>query len=145
MSSLAKDVRFQDLKDMLAHQNNTINTLNKTIDEMTNMLDEKDQRLLRQKLFGSSKERIAAITASDQNNMLAELGLEPEPEPELVDVEFIEVKDHKKAKKNKATFEEQFQSLEIRQVFVDHLSDEDKTCQGCDRSVLNTSVTISSM
>lgn len=140
MSSSAKDVRFQELKDMIAQQNNTINNLNKTIDTMTNMLAEKDQRLaelteelrlLRQKIFGSSKERTAAIKNSDQLNMLAELGLEPEAEPEFIDAEFIEVKAHKKAKKNKATFEEQFKGLEIRQVVVDTLSDEEKTCPVC--------------
>ena len=113
MPQSAKDVQFQELKDMIAQLNNTIRTQNKTIDTMTNMLAEKDQRLaelteelrlLRQKIFGSSKERSAKLANSDQINMLAELGLEPEPEPELVDAEFIEVKAHKKTKESKATF-----------------------------------------
>ena len=142
MSQSAKDVQFQELKDMIAQLNNTIRTQSKTIDAMTNMLAEKDQRLaelteelrlLRQKLFGSSKERSAKLANSDQINMLAELGLEPEPEPEpeLVDAEFIEVKAHKKAKKSKATFDEQFEGLRVEQVIVDTLSDEDKTCPNC--------------
>lgn len=130
MSQSAKDVQFQELKDMIAQLNNTIRTQSKTIDAMTNMLAEKDQRLaelteelrlLRQKIFGSSKERSAKLANSDQINMLAELGLEPEPEPELVDAEFIEVKAHKKAKKSKATFDEQFEGLRVEQVIVDTL------------------------
>ena len=45
MSQSAKDVQFQELKDMIAQLNNTIRTQSKTIDAMTNMLAEKDQRL----------------------------------------------------------------------------------------------------
>ena len=94
---------------------------------MTAMLAEKDQRiaelteelcLLRKKIFGSSKERTGFTPTSDQINMLSELGLEPEPESELIDAEFIDVKAHRK-KKPKATFDEQFEDLRVEQVFVD--------------------------
>lgn len=141
MSKSAKDVRFTELRDMVAQQNNTINSLNKTIETMTAMLAEKDQRLaelteelrlLRKKLFGSSKERNSIQLDSDQLNLLAEFGLEPEIAPELVDAEFIDVKAHKKTKKNKSTFDEKFENLPVKQVYVDTLSDEDKICPVCD-------------
>jgi transposase/uncharacterized coiled-coil protein SlyX len=140
MSQSARDVQLTELKDMISQLNNTVNTQNKTMEAMTAMLAEKDQRitelteelrLLRKKIFGTSKERTGFQPTSDQINMLAELGLEPESEPELVDAEFITVKAHTKTKKNKATFEEQFKNLEVKQVFVDTLSNEDKTCPSC--------------
>lgn len=140
MSQSARDVQLTELKDMISQLNNTVNTQNKTMEAMTAMLAEKDQRiaelteelrLLRKKIFGSSKERTGFQPTSDQINMLSELGLEPEPEPELVDVEIIEVKSYTKEKKKKSTLEEKFENLEIRKVYVDTLSDEDKTCPVC--------------
>lgn len=139
MSQSARDVQLTELRDMISQLNNMVSTQNKTMEAMTAMLAEKDQRiaelteelrLLRKKIFGSSRERTGFQLTSDQINMLSELGLEPEPEPELVDAEFINVKAHKK-KKPKATFDEQFKGLRVEQVFVDTLSDEDKLCPGC--------------
>ena len=66
MSQSARDVQLTELKDMISQLNNTVNTQNKTMEAMTAMLAEKDQRiaelteelrLLRKKIFGSSKER----------------------------------------------------------------------------------------
>ena len=140
MSQSARDVQLTELKDMISQLNMTVTSQSKTMEAMTSMLAEKDQRiaelteelrLLRQKLFGYSKERTAFTPNSDQINMLVELGLEPEPEPELVDVEFIDVKAHKKTRKNKATFEEQFKGLRVKQIVVDTLSEEDKLCPVC--------------
>ena len=137
MSQAARDVQLTELRDMISQLNNTVSAQNKTMEAMTAMLAEKDQRiaelteelrLLRKKIFGSSKERTGFQPTSDQINMLSELGLEPEPE--LVDAEFIEVKAHKK-KKPKAAFDEQFKDLRVEQVFVDTLSDEDKLCPAC--------------
>ena len=97
MTQSAKEARFKELKDMIAQQNNTIHSLNKTIETMSNMLAEKDQRLaelteelrlLRKKLFGSSKERTTSLDNSEQLNLFAVLGLEPEMEPELVEAEY---------------------------------------------------------
>ena len=137
MSQSARDVQLTELRDMISQLNNTVSAQNKTMEAMTAMLAEKDQRiaelteelrLLRKKIFGSSKERTGFQPTSDQINMLSELGLEPEPE--LVDAEFIEVKAHKK-KKPKAAFDEQFKDLRVEQVFVDTLRDEDKLCPAC--------------
>lgn len=140
MTESAGDARFKELKDMISQQNNTIHSLNKTIETMSNMLAEKDQRLaemaeelrlLRQKLFGSSKERTMSVVNSEQLNLFAELGLEPEKEPELVEAEYIEVKPHNRKKKKKSTFDEQFKKLEVKQIFVDTLRQEDKLCPAC--------------
>ena len=138
MSTSARDVQLTELKDMIRQLNDTVSAQSRTMDSMTAMLAEKDQRiaelteelrLLRKKIFGSSKERIVFQPDSDQINMFEELGIEPEPE--LVEAEFIEVKAHKKAKKSKATFDEQFGNLRVEKVYVDTLSDEEKTCTVC--------------
>ena len=89
MSQSARDVQLTELRDMISQLNNTVSAQNKTMEAMTAMLAEKDQRiaelteelrLLRKKIFGSSKERTGFQPTSDQINMLSELGLEPEPE-----------------------------------------------------------------
>lgn len=139
MSQSVNDARFRELKDMIAQLNKTITSQNKTIEALTNMLTEKDQRLaelteelrvLRKAMFGSKKERTAPIGNSDQLNMLAELGLEePEPDPVIADAEFIDVKSH--TRKKKPTLEEQFKDLEVKRIVVDTLSDEDKQCPVC--------------
>ena len=140
MSKSARDVKLMELRDMISQLNKTVSSQNKTMESMTVMLAEKDQRiaelteelrLLRKKMFGPSKERTVFKPAADQLNMFDELGLEPEPKPELVEGEFIEVKAHKKAKKPKATFDEQFGNLRVEKVYVDTLSDEEKTCSVC--------------
>lgn len=138
MTQSARDVQLIELRDMIRQLNETVSAQSRTMDSMTAMLAEKDQRiaelteelrLLRKKIFGSSKERTVFQPDSDQINMFEELGIEPEPE--LVEAEFIEVKAHKKAKKSKATFDEQFGNLRVEKVYVDTLSDEEKTCTVC--------------
>lgn len=138
MSKSARDVQLKELRDMISQLNKTVSMQNKTMESMTAMLTEKEQRIaelteelrqLRKMLFGSSKERTVFQPDSDQLDLFAELGMEKEPE--LVDAEFIEVKAHKKAKKPKATFDEQFGDLRVEKVYVDTLSDEEKTCLVC--------------
>ena len=138
MIQSAKDVQYKELKDMIGQLNNTVSSQNKTMESMTAMLAEKDQRiaelteelrLLRKKLFGASKERTVLKPDENQLDLFSDLGFEPEPEP--VDAEFIEIKAHKKAKKKKATFDEQFGNLRVKKVYVDTLSDEEKTCGIC--------------
>jgi NAD-dependent SIR2 family protein deacetylase/uncharacterized coiled-coil protein SlyX len=138
MMQSARDVQYKELKDMIGQLNNTVSSQNKTMESMTAMLAEKDQRiaelteelrLLRKKLFGASKERTVLKPDENQLDLFSDLGFEPEPEP--VDAEFIEVKAHKKAKKKKATFDEQFGNLRVKKVYVDTLSDEEKTCGIC--------------
>ncbi|MBQ9015669.1 MAG: IS66 family transposase [Firmicutes bacterium] len=140
MESPARDVQLTELRDMIKELNKTVSAQSKTMESMTAMLAEKDQRiaelteelrLLRRKMFGASKERTVIQADSDQLDLFAELGMVPEQEPELVEAEFIEVKAHKKAKKTKATFDELFGALRVEKVYVDTLSDEEKTCSVC--------------
>ena len=46
-------------------------------------------------------------------------------------MEVIDVKAHTKTKKKKPTLEEQFSGLETRQIFINHLSEDDKICPEC--------------
>lgn len=138
MSQSARDVQLAELKDMINELNKTVSSQSKAMESMAAMLAEKDQRiaelteelrLLRKKLFGSSKERTGFQPDADQLDLFEELGLEREPE--LVEAEFIEVKAHRKAKKPKATFDEQFGDLRVEKVYVDTLSEEERTCGVC--------------
>lgn len=138
MAQSAKDVRSRELKDMIAQLNTTIDSQNKTIEALTKMIAEKDARLdelmeeihlLRKSIFGSSKERTPELVSADQLDMLKELGLEPEIDPEVVEAEFINVKSHTKRKK--PTLEEQFKDIPVERVVVDTLTDEEKLCPAC--------------
>jgi len=140
MAGSARDVQLTELRDMISQLNKTVSAQSRTMESMTAMLAEKDQRiaelteelrLLRRKMFGASKERTVFKPDADQLDLFHELGMEPESEPELVDAEFIEVKAHKKAKKAKATFDEQFGDLRVEKIYVDTLTDEEKTCSVC--------------
>ena len=82
MTQSARDVQLTELKDMIRQLNDTVSAQSRTMDSMTAMLAEKDQRiaelteelrLLRKKIFGSSKERIVFQPDSDQINMFEEL------------------------------------------------------------------------
>ena len=68
---------------------------------------------------------------ADQLNLFSELANEPEPVPEIIEPEFIEVT-YKKTRKKKPTLEEQFKNLPVKQVFIDNLTDEEKLCPVCD-------------
>lgn len=139
MSQSANDVRFKELKDMITQLNTTIENLNRTIELQNRLLSEKEtamaemkaeMALLRKKLYGASKERTVPVDA-DQLNLFSELANEPEPVPEIIEPEFIEVT-YKKTRKKKPTLEEQFKNLPVKQVFIDNLTDEEKLCPVCD-------------
>ena len=127
------EIQLKELKDMISQ-------LNKTNEMMTKLIAEKDTtiaelteelRLLRKKLYGSSREKTALIENPDQMSLFNILGMEPEKEPELVDAEYIEVVKVKKPRKSKSTLKDQFKNIPTRQVFIDNLSDEDKICPVC--------------
>ena len=133
MSQSSIEAQLTELKDSIVQQNNTIQAMAKMLSEKDARIAEltEELRLLRKSIFGSSKERTAPIEPSDQINLLHELGLEPEKEPELIDAETIDVKGYTKSRKPKPTLEEQFKDIPIKQVMVDTLSDEDKKCPVC--------------
>lgn len=141
MAKSAKDIQLSELKDTNSQLNMTIKILtdiilqkDKALADMQMRLDEinEEMKLLRKKLFGSSKERIPnPYENSDQLTIYSALGIEPEKEPELVEAEYIEVQGYTKSKKAKPSLKEQFSNIPVKQVFVDSLSDEDKLCPVC--------------
>lgn len=140
MINSAIDIRLRELKDVITQLNKTIDSQNSTIEAQTKILSEKESiiaelteeiKLLRKKMFSSSSEKTKVVNNPDQLNMFSLLGLEPEPEAVPVDVEVINVKAHTKTKKKKPTLDEQFSSLETKQVYINNLSDEDKLCPEC--------------
>lgn len=109
MSQSANDVRFRELKDMITQLNTTIENLNRTIEMQNRLLSEKEtaiaemkaeMALLRKKLYGTSRERTVPVDA-DQLNFFSEFKNEPEPIPEIIEPEFIEVT-YKKSTQEKA-------------------------------------------
>lgn len=133
MSQSSIEAQLTELKDSVVQQNNTIHAMAKMLSEKDARIAEltEELRLLRKSIFGSSKERTAPIEPSDQINLLHELGLEPEKEPELIDAETIDVKGYTKSRKPKPSLEEQFKDIPVKQVMLDTLSDEEKQCPVC--------------
>lgn len=62
---------------------------------------------------------------------LFEEGMEDDRIPEIIEPEIIEVSAHKRERKNKATYEEMFDSLPKRQEFLNTLTEEEKNCPAC--------------
>ena len=142
MTQSANDVRIKEQKDTISQLNKTIENLNRTIellhkqisDNETLMAEMKaEMALLRKKLYGSSKERTVPVD-SDQLNFFSKFENEPEPIPEIIEPEFIEVT-YKRSRKKKPTLEEQFKDIPVKQVFINNLTDEDKICPVCDAAM----------
>ena len=148
MSSGVKDIQLIELKDTILQLNKTISEQNSLVASLQKMLEElnasnaqKDQTIsnleaqlafLKQKLFGSTSEKKKAPIPGQLNIFDYLDGNEPEEEPAVeVEPEFIEVKGYKKERKPKATYEEMFAGLPTKQIFVDTLTDEQKTCSVC--------------
>ncbi len=138
MSQSINDIQFKELKDVIKQLNMTIERLNQTIDLQNKLISEKDTAmaelqaeisLLRKKLYGASKER-TVIEDSNQLNLFKELLGEPEPIPEIIEPEYIEVT-YKKPRKKKPSLNEQFKDIPVKQYVVNSLSDEDKECPAC--------------
>lgn len=141
MAQSAKDIRINELLDANSQLNTTVKHLvdvltqkDKALADMQTRLDEmtEELKLLRKKLFGSSKEHMSnPYVNSDQLTIYPFLGIEPEKEPEPVEAEYIEIQGYTKSKKAKSTLKEQFSNIPVKQVFIDSLSDEDKLCPAC--------------
>ncbi len=154
MSSGANEIRLLELKDTISQLNTTISTQNELIRSMQKMLQERDAKdrekdklianlqaqldYLKTKLFGSTSE-IRHDQMPGQMNLF-QLQDEDEPAPVELEVEYIEVKAHTKTRKPKATYDEVFSDLPTEKVYVDTLTEEQKTCIECGakiRSVMN--------
>ena len=145
MSSGANEIRLLELKDTISQLNTTISTQNELIRSMQKMLQERDAKdrekdklianlqaqldYLKTKLFGSTSE-IRHDQMPGQMNLF-QLQDEDEPAPVELEVEYIEVKAHTKTRKPKATYDEVFADLPTKKVYVDTLTEEQKTCIEC--------------
>lgn len=135
MAGNSRDVQLLELKDMIAQLNTTIKMLNETIAKQQAENDNLKAELawFRQKMFGSSSERRNDEIAG-QLNLFEEL---PEEHPiELIQPEVVEATP-KKNHKHKPTLDKQFKDIPTRQVVVDTLSDEDKTCPVCGTTMVS--------
>ena len=145
MPSGVRDIQLLELKDTISQLNNTISTQNELIRSLQKMLQERDAKdsekdqlianlqaqldYLKTRLFGSTSE-IRHEQLPGQLDLF-HLQTEDEPEPVPLEVEYIEVKAHKKARKSKAAYDEVFADLPTENVYVDTLTEEQKTCDVC--------------
>lgn len=145
MPSGVRDIQLLELKDTISQLNNTISTQNELIRSLQKMLQERDAKdsekdqlianlqaqldYLKTRLFGSTSE-IRHEQLPGQLDLF-HLQTEDEPEPVPLEVEYIEVKAHKKARKPKAAYDEVFADLPTENVYVDTLTEEQKTCDVC--------------
>ena len=145
MPSGVRDIQLLELKDTISQLNNTISTQNELIRSLQKMLQERDAKdsekdqlianlqaqldYLKTRLFGSTSE-IRHEQLPGQLDLF-HLRTEDEPEPVPLEVEYIEVKAHKKARKSKAAYDEVFADLPTENVYVDTLTEEQKTCDVC--------------
>lgn len=145
MPSGVRDIQLLELKDTISQLNNTISTQNELIRSLQKMLQERDAKdsekdqlianlqaqldYLKTRLFGSTSE-IRHEQLPGQLDLF-HLQTEDEPEPVPLELEYIEVKAHKKARKSKAAYDEGFADLPTENVYVDTLTEEQKTCDVC--------------
>lgn len=135
MPRSARDIQLTELKDTILQLNELVRTqtaamesLRKTIEQQQLDLENKTAEIayLKGKLFGSSSEKAklpfpGQISLFDTDDRV----------PEIIEPEEIEISSHKRARKPKATYEEQFDSLPVRQIPLDTLSDREKICPAC--------------
>lgn len=128
MPQASKDLQILEFKDTIASLNAAMGEKDETIASLRRTVDNLQAQLeyFKQKLFGSASERRKPFEG--QLDMFGgESGEPAEIEPEVVTV-----KEHeRKARKPKATYDEMFDKLPVREVVVDELSDEDKICPAC--------------
>ncbi len=142
MPRSAKDIQLAELKDtilqlneLIRTQTQTMETLQKTIDHLQQELANKNSELdyLKAKLFGSSSER-SKMPFPGQIGLFDAEG--DDRVPEIIVPEEIEVPAHKRSRKPKAAYEEQFGSLPSRQVPLDSLDDGEKICPVCGETMV---------
>lgn len=129
MADNRRDLQLTELKDMILQLNTTIQMLNDTISRQQTENDSLKVELawFRQKLFGSSSEK----RTLDTEGQMSLFGRIPEEEKpvELIEPEIVSLP--KKPRKAKPSLEKQFQGIPTRQIIVDTLTDEEKTCLIC--------------
>lgn len=145
MYSGSRDIQLMELKDTISQLNHTVSTQNELIRSLQEALEkrsagdaEKDQLIanlqaqlgyLKNKLFGSTSEARHGQIAGQMN--LFETPDSDEKLPGIIEPEVISVKGYIKERKPKATYEEAFAGLPTREIRVDTLTEEQKTCGLC--------------
>ena len=129
MANSSKDIKLIELKDMISELNTTIKTLAEALNKQQAENDNLKAELawFRQKYFGASSER-RVDDVPGQLNLFNNLPDDERP-VELIEPEVVSAP--KKSRKKKPTLAEQFRDIPIRQVNVDTLTEEEKTCPIC--------------
>ena len=143
MPRSAKDIQLTELKDTVAKLNELIVTQTSSMDALQETIDGLRQDLankqaeidyLKAKLFGASSEKHKAPIPGQMDLFEEEMPDDRLPEiiePEIIEPEIIEVSAHRRERKNKATYEEMFDSLPRRQELLNTLTEEEKNCPAC--------------
>ena len=136
MPRSAKDIQLIELKDTVSQLNklistqvNTMESLNRTIEELRQELrnQKAENDYLKSKLFGSSSEKTPF--PGQMNLFMDELA--DDRIPVAIEPEEISVTSHKRFRKPKATYEEMFQNLPHQTIQVDGISEEERACPIC--------------
>lgn len=135
MANSSKDIQLIELKDMISQLNTTIKTLVEALNKQQAENDNLKAELawFRQKYFGASSERRVDNVAG-QLNLFDNL-TEDEKPVELIEPEVVP--SLKKSRKKKPTLAEQFKDIPTRQINVDTLTKEDKTCPICGAQMIS--------
>ena len=137
MPRSTKEIQLIELKDTVSQLNTLISTQMKTMDSLNKTIEELRQELknqkaendyLKSKLFGSSSEK---TPFPGQLNLFME-DADDDRVPVMIEPEEIKVTSHKRCRKNKATYEEMFTNLPHKIVPVDALSEDERICPICD-------------
>ena len=145
MPSGANDIQLRELRDTILQLNNTINTQNNLIVLLKEMLEadkaraaEKDQLIanlqaqldyLKNKTFGSTSE-VRHMDVLGQLSLFDTFDEDDKPTV-TIEPEVVSVKSYARTRKPKATYDEIFENIKTRQVAVNPLSEEERTCPEC--------------
>lgn len=129
MADSSKDIQLTQLKDMISELNTTIKTLTEALNKQLAENDNLKAELawFRQKYFGASSERRIDDVTGQLN--LFDNFVEDEKPVELIEPEVVPAP--KKSCRKKPSLAEQFKDIPTRQVNVDTLTEEEKTCPIC--------------
>ena len=136
MAASGKELQLIELKDMIRELNTMIRNLQGTIDTLNISLKEKEETIrelqaqndwFRKQMFGAKSEK--RILQPDGQMTLFDED-EEEKIPEIIQPEYIEIS-YKKEKRPRPSLEEQFKNIPAEKVYVDTLTEEEKTCPAC--------------
>lgn len=144
----ANDIRLTELKDTISKLNKTIDNQNRMIESLQGLLDDlrardaRNEQLIselraqldyfKKKLFGSVSEPSRTMMEGQLDLFhLLENSEEEEKPAAVIEPDFIDVPAYKRERKKRPSYEDFFENLPVRQVEVDTLTQEQKTCAAC--------------